>query len=446
MAHNANGVTRGDRNRNRRLDQLREVVREDCAILSFDLAERKQSAVVCDHDSRVLARKKGEAGTWELGPWLRWGLAEAHQVGYSSVVVACEPTGHRWMVLDQLAMCMGLELVCVQPLLVGRSRTNEGYSSDKTDDKDAVVIARLVSQLCCYVPDRSEEPWARLRHLGIRRNELIEKATACEAQLRDLLGCVWPAALRAAGSPFESTTWLGALTVAVSARGDLGAVHGQGPEAFEARVRAELGRWGAKRPSLRILRAVFDALCDPVGVLPQRKGALERVAWILEDLRACRHSHREVEPRMLEVLEELGLSEVAGSIWGLSSIGAAQILALSGDPSRLEGPRSLVKLAGLNPIENTSGEHEGLSRLSRRGRPGLRLAVWRAIWAALRNNEVFAARFEHLTTRATNPLAPGRARAAIAAALLRQFYVVVTQKVSWDPAIAAGVELDAQAA
>jgi transposase len=38
------------------------------------------------------------------------------------VTVACEPTGHRWRVLDQLAAEPGLPLVCVQPLLVWRAR------------------------------------------------------------------------------------------------------------------------------------------------------------------------------------------------------------------------------------------------------------------------------------------------------------------------------------
>jgi hypothetical protein len=35
--------------------------------------------------------------------------------GFASV--ACEPTGHRWWVLDQLAAKRRLPLVCVQPLL-----------------------------------------------------------------------------------------------------------------------------------------------------------------------------------------------------------------------------------------------------------------------------------------------------------------------------------------
>ena len=49
-----------------------------------------------------------------------------------------------------------------------------------------------------------------------------------------------------------------------------------------------------------------------------------------------------------------------------------------------------------------------------------------------------AARFTHLTTREDNRLARQQARTACAAALLRWIHVVVTRRVSWDPAIAAG--------
>ncbi|HEY6422962.1 MAG TPA: hypothetical protein VIY28_06880 [Pseudonocardiaceae bacterium] len=42
----------------------------------------------------------------------------AHADGFASVTVACEPTGHRSRVLDQLAAERELPVVCVQPLLV----------------------------------------------------------------------------------------------------------------------------------------------------------------------------------------------------------------------------------------------------------------------------------------------------------------------------------------
>ena len=69
------------------------------------------------------------------------------------MTVACEPTGHRWRVLDQLAAERGLALVCVQPLLVCRAREGEDLTRDKSDPKDAVLIARLA--VSCAVMSRS---------------------------------------------------------------------------------------------------------------------------------------------------------------------------------------------------------------------------------------------------------------------------------------------------
>ena len=57
-------MTRGDRNRNRRIEAVRETVRRDRAVLAIDLGEDKQVAVLVDHEGRALARKvvKAKAG------------------------------------------------------------------------------------------------------------------------------------------------------------------------------------------------------------------------------------------------------------------------------------------------------------------------------------------------------------------------------------------------
>ena len=85
-------------------------------------------------------------------------------------------------------------------------------------------------------------------------------------------------------------------------------------------------------------------------------------------------------------------------------MGAAAILAETGDPNRFATARALVKHAGLAPREKLSGTFVGRTKLTGQGRPGLRLAAWRAVWGAQRANPVFAARFGHLTTREHNRL------------------------------------------
>ncbi len=210
-------------------------------------------------------------------------------------------------------------------------------------------------------------------------------------------------------------------------------------------MRRELPRWGGKQPRQRIIAAVFAALADPAGVSAQRRGALERAGWVLEDWRAAKTRRAEVQTCMLEILDELELADVAGSIPGVSAIGVAAILAETGDPTRFDSPRALVKHAGLCPRENNSGTSTGRSRISGRGRPRLRLAAWRAVWGAPRHNPVMAARYRHLTTRDNNPLSDGQAKAALAAALLRWVHVITTERVAWNAAQAGAITVPAAA-
>ena len=383
------GLSRGDRNRNGRLGRLRELLPAGNAIVGIDLADVKQAAVVTDHDSRVLARRRVSCRAWELGAVLDWAVARAAAAGFASVTVACEPTGHRWRVLDQLAAERGLPLVCVQPLLVWRAREAEDLTWDKSDPKDAVVIARLTAQLHCYEPERADATWARLRHLGARRARLVTAGTADVQQLRDLLESVWPAVLEVSGSPFRSASWRASLAVVLDrSGGDLARVRRLGLARFTAAVRAELPRWGATRPCLRIVAGVFTALTDPAGVLTHRAGALERAGLTLADWRDTRRRLADVETRMVAVLDDLDLTDLVCSIDGLTAVGAAAILAETGDPVRFGSPRAVVKHAGLCPRDNASGQRQGKTSISGKGRPALRLAAWRAVWAALPNNPV----------------------------------------------------------
>ena len=146
----------------------------------------------------------------------------------------------------------------------------------------------------------------------------------------------------------------------------------------------------ARNRCLRIVRGLFTALSDPAGVIAHRPGALERVHLLLEDWQLTKTRLAEAEQRMTAVLDELGLTALVTSITGLSPVGAAAILAETGDPRRFATARALVKHAGLAPREKLSGAFTGRTRLTGQGRPGLRLAAWRAVWGAQRANPVYA--------------------------------------------------------
>jgi len=233
-----------------------------------------------------------------------------------------------------------------------------------------------------------------------------------------------------------------------------------GREEFTAVVRGAVPGWGGTKGWGRIIGGVFAALTDTEGAVAwSRRGLLRRCADELGGLARTRAQLRAVEADMTMVLDELGLSRL-GDIPGLTAVGAAAILAETGDPRRYDSSSSLVKHAGLSPSDNASGAFEGQARISRRGRPGLRLTAWRAAWTVILHNPVMAAKYRALTA-ATGDAAgqaaagPGsrqasaaaraartrraRARVACAASLLRWIYSLAVHGTSWDPDVAAGI-------
>jgi len=453
-----NGTTRGDRKRNARRERLRGLLPRDGAVIGIDLAEDKQAIAVIDHDVRVLARKTVRVKAFRLGEALDWAVGQARAKGFAPVTVACEPTGPRWMQVQRLCAERGLPLVCIQPLVSHIAREQQDYTTHKTDESDCVMIARLAVELHCYIPEELDEAWAHLRQLGRRRAQLITAETASMHRIQDFLSVAWPTVTGTCAQPLKSVTWLAAVQVVTSRCGGQPArLAEMAEEAFTELVQAAVPGWGRKRAFGPIRRRVFAALTDTEGVVAwSRRGLLRRVADELGDLQRARAQLRAVEADMAGVLGELGLSRLA-DIPALTAVGAAAILAEAGDPHRYDSSSSLVKHAGMSPSDNASGAFLGAAHISRRGRPGLRLTVWRAVWPMLQFNPVMAAKYQAMTqaagaaeehaaagTRQASAAAAAararraKARVACAASLLRWIYSMVVHDTSWDAAVAAG--------
>jgi transposase len=433
----------------------------DGAVIGIDLADETQAIAVVDHDVRVLARKTVRVKAFRLGEALDWAVGQARAKGFASVAVACEPTGPRWLQVQRLCAERGLPMVCVQPLVTHIARQQQDYTTHKTDEADCVMIGRLAAELHCYIPEELDEAWADLRHLGRRRAALITSGTASVQRVRDFLSVAWPVVTEACAQPFLSKTWLAALQVVTSrCAGQPEELADLGVEAFTALVRSAVPGWGGQRVNGPVCRAVFAALTSTEGVVRgHRRGLLRRIAAELGDLQRARAQQRDTEAAMTAALACLGLARL-GDIPGLTATGAAAILAEAGDPNRYDTSSSLVKHAGMSPSDNASGAFDGEARISRRGRPGLRLTVWRAVWPMLIHNPVMAAKYQAMTAVADQAATaqndgagrPGhasaaaeaarrrraKARVACAAALLRWIYSIVVHGTSWDPDVAAG--------
>ena len=122
------------------------------------------------------------------------------------------------------------------------------------------------------------------------------------------------------------------------------------------------------------------------------------------------------------------------SVHGLGIITAATILSEIGDPSHYTSAHQLIKLAGTQPVPNTSGrKSRSQTPMSHKGRPRLRTALFFAVMRLVRVDEAFAREYQHLQTREKNPLTKMQALGVLMNKLLRILWALMHHRAFYEP-------------
>ncbi|GGE29890.1 hypothetical protein GCM10011571_35080 [Marinithermofilum abyssi] len=95
-------------------------------------------------------------------------------------------------------------------------------------------------------------------------------------------------------------------------------------------------------------------------------------------------------------------------------------------------PQQLIRLAGLNLKENSSGQHKGRASITKRGRPRLRSLMFKAILPLTAHNPEFRALHRYLTTRPENPLKKMQSLIALCCKLVRVLFTLGKKQRTYD--------------
>lgn len=83
-------------------------------------------------------------------------------------------------------------------------------------------------------------------------------------------------------------------------------------------------------------------------------------------------------------------------------------------------------------VEDSSGKHQGKTRISRRGRKRLRYLLFEVAMSLVGKNPEFRKLHHYYTTRDENPLKKMQSLMAVACKLIRVFYAILTKGVEYD--------------
>jgi transposase len=136
--------------------------------------------------------------------------------------------------------------------------------------------------------------------------------------------------------------------------------------------------------------------------------------------------------QVLERLENVPGTEEMLSIPGVGLVTIAGFLAEVGALSGYEHGQQIVRLAGLNLKENSSGKRKGLPGITKRGRSRLRALLFRCMMPMVAKNKEFKAMHEYYTKRSVNPLKKKQSIIALCCKLIRVLHTLGTKIKSYN--------------
>src|SRR5690606_37364995 len=140
----------------------------------------------------------------------------------------------------------------------------------------------------------------------------------------------------------------------------------------------------------------------------------------------------ELQKQLTELVQASVEYEWLKTVPGLGDKTIIDLLSEIGSFAHYDHPRQLIKLAGLTLRENSSGQHKGQKRISKRGRRQLRALLFRVMIPMIRHNEAFRKLHEYYTTRQTNPLSKKQSIVVLCGKLLKVLHGISTKHQAFD--------------
>lgn len=271
-------------------------------------------------------------------------------------------------------------------------------------------ILRLGHALSVVVPEGDA---AYLRRLNNARERHIRERTALLNQLQQLVFIMFPEfKMVIKDIKIKTARWILRNYTTPDKIGGLD----KDRLGEEMRKRSR-GKFGIQDADLLISLAR-----DTIGVKEGVAGIAMDIQHILVQLDAADGFIEEIESEMEVTLTRIPYSARILSMKGLGTVTVAGLIGEVGDFTKFRTQSEIMKLAGLNLYEISSGKRKGQRRISKRGRSLLRKILYYAAISTIRKNGIMHSYYMRLTGRGTKRTS---ALIVIAKKLLRIIHAIV---------------------
>lgn len=297
--------------------------------------------------------------------------------------IGMEATGHYWLALYAFLHKHGFSISVINPIQSDSLR-NFNIRQTKTDAVDCFLVAEVIRFGQYTETHLADEDMVALRNLARFRESMVDTCSTYKLQVIAVLDQVFPEYEKLFSNIFGKSSKAFLKT------------YGTPEQCIEANTKslATLLRKASKgRHSTAKAQELKAAATSSCGFDLATDAFAFQIRVLIEQIEYTESQINQIDKQIKQQLEKI--NSVILSIPGVGPATGAIILGEIGDINRFSNPKKLVAFAGIDPTVMQSGNYSGThNRLSKRGSPFLRRAIWMSAVVACRHDPVFKAFYE----------------------------------------------------
>ena len=340
-------------------------------IVGIDIAKRKHEAAVIDGEGTVIIKPFSFTNNCSGYNRLLAMLTKA-KLPLDEFSFAMEATGHYWLALFTRLQKEGFRVQVINPVQTNSIRSFY-IRQAKTDPRDALLIAEVIRFGHFSESTLHPENIYELRELCRGRHAIVSMQADVKRKVVALLDQVFPEYETAFTNMFGDTSMAILQTCPT-------------PKELSEMCLEELCHLievsSHKRFRMAKAQELQELARNSFGFAMAGDVFSTMIRLYAKHLDFLKQQVREMDRKIAEIMETLDTPIT--TITGIGPTLGAYILSEIGDISRFSSAAKLAAYAGIDPTMRQSGEYNGVrNRMSKRGSPYLRHAIWLAASSAV---------------------------------------------------------------
>ncbi len=389
--------------------------------LGIDIGKNTHIASLIDETAKPLFKAFSFSNTTEGANSLIEKLS-VHIHSPSEVEIGMEATGHYWLSIYSFLVENRFVVHVVNPIQTDGWRRGTEIRKRKTDIIDSVLIADLIRYGDFVETSLSDEDTMSLRNLSRFRSYLVSSIGDLKRKVICVLDQVFPEYQSVFSDIFGETS-----KELLS--------HFQTADDFEnitsEQLEAVLKNVSFKGFAKNKISQISELASNSFGLKFCRNSFALQLKLLIEQIRFIEAQVYDVEAEIKTVLDKI--DSPINTIPGIGNINAAVILGEIGDISRFSNASKLAAYAGIDASVSQSGEYQSTNnKMSKRGSPYLRRALFQAALIAAFHDPVFSAFYQKKRAEGKHHLT---AVGAVARKLCNTVFAVLKNNTPYIPQI-----------